>query len=173
MEVSVLAYYDPQLPIQLAGDASSCGIGAVLSHVLPDGSEKPVLYALPRALLQNKWPYVQLEKEALSLVYGIQKFHQYIYGRNFTLLIDHHPLTVILGPKKGIPPLAAARLLRWALLLLAYQYTNKFHPTQDHANADGLSRLPVKGAQPIGNFPQAEVFNATQMQVLHVTVDQL
>ena len=87
------------------------------------------------------------------MVYKIQKFHQHIYGRNFTLITDHHPLMVILGPKKGFPPLAAAYLQKWSLLLSAYQYTIKFFCTQDHANADGLSRLPVKGAQPIGNSP--------------------
>ena len=85
----------------MAGDALLHGIGAVLSYVLPDGSEKPVAYVL-RALLLNERQYAQLEKEALPLVYWIQKFHQYIYGRNFTLLTDHHPFTVILGPKKGI-----------------------------------------------------------------------
>ena len=89
------------------------------------------------------------------------------------LLMDHRNLTVILGPKKGVPPLAAVRLQRWALLLSAYQYTIKFCCTQDHANADGLSRLQVKGTQPIGNFSHAEEFNAAQMQVLPVTADQL
>lgn len=49
----------------------------------------------------------------------------------------------ILGPKKGIPTLSAARLQRWALILSAYQYDIIFRQTQDHANADGLSRLPV------------------------------
>ena len=66
--------------------------------------------------------YTQLEKEALSLVFGIKKFHPYIYGREFQLLIDHKPLTTILGPKAGIPSLAAARLQRWALLLSSYKY---------------------------------------------------
>ena len=41
----LLVHYDPKLPLCLAGDASAYGVGAVLSHVLPDGSEHPIAYA--------------------------------------------------------------------------------------------------------------------------------
>ena len=63
-----------------------------------------------RTLSEAKKKYTQVEKEALSLVFGVSKFHQYLYGRMFTLITDHKPLTTILGPKHGIPPLAAARM---------------------------------------------------------------
>ena len=52
---------------------------------------------------------------------------------------------VILGPKKSLPTLAAARLQRWAILLLGYQYDLEFWPSGRHSNADGLSRLPRPG----------------------------
>ena len=168
----MLAHYDPRLPIRLAGDASSYGIGAVLSHVLADGTERPVAYA-SRTLLSNEQHYAQVEKEALYLIFGVQKFYQYIYGREFTLVTDHRPLTTIFGPKKGVPPLAAARLQRWALLLSAFRYKIEFRPTLAHANADGLSRLPLQQKVAVGNPPDPAVFNVRQINILPVTAKQL
>jgi len=94
-------------------------MGAVIAPAYPDGTERPIAYA-SRTFTASERNYAQLEKEAYSLVYGVPKFHQYLYERKFTLCTDHKPLTTILGPKKGIPTLAAARLQRWALILSAY-----------------------------------------------------
>ena len=108
---------------------------------MPDESEKPIAFA-SRTLSKAERGYSQLEKEALSIIFGAQKFHQYLYGRKFTLVTDHKPLITILNPRKGIPSLATARLQRWALILASYQYEIEFKPTDKHSNADGLSRLP-------------------------------
>ena len=55
------------------------GLGQ-LYLVLPDGTERPVAYT-SRTLTSTERNYAQLEKKALSLIYGVQKFHQYLYGR--------------------------------------------------------------------------------------------
>ena len=107
--VPILAHYDPSLPLRLAGDASQYGVGAVISQVSLNGDERPVAYA-SRTLSASERNYSQIEKEALSLIYGLCKFHQYLYARNFTIITDHKPLLAILGPKKNIPTLAAARM---------------------------------------------------------------
>ena len=169
----VLVHYDPTLPLKLAGDASEYGVGAVLSHVCPDESERPVAFA-SRTLSSSERNYAQLEKEALSLIIGVRKFHQYLYGRPFTPYTDHKPLTTILGSKAGIPTLAAARLQRWALLLSTYQYTIEYHSTACHANADGLSRLPLQGTgEEEEDVTAATVFNVAQLESLPVTAEQL
>lgn len=61
-------------------------------------------------------------------------------------MTDHKPLLAILGPKKGVPALAA-RLQRWAVLLSANTYDIRFKTTVNHANADGLSHLPLPTQQ--------------------------
>ena len=113
--VSASVHFDPSLPIELAGDASAYGIGAAISHIFPNGQERPIVFA-SHTLSTTKKNYGQIEKEALSLVYGIHKFHQYLYGHKFILVTNHKSLLTLLGSKKGIPSLAAARLERWTVL---------------------------------------------------------
>ena len=122
---NLLVHYDPTLPVRMAGDASPYGIGAVLSHVMPNGVEQLIVFA-SRTLSTSQSNYAQLEKEALTLIFGVRKFYTYLYGRPFTLVTDNKPLQCILGPKKGIPLMAAAHLQRWAIILASYQYDIEF-----------------------------------------------
>lgn len=115
-----------------------------------------------RKLSKSEQNYVQIEKEALALVYSIRHFHQYLYGRHFTLVTNHQPLVTILGPKRGIPALVAARLQCWAITLSAYQYQIEFKSTHDHANANGLSRLPLPSAGE-REMTDADVFTVVQV----------
>ena len=103
----------------------------------------------------------------------MSKFHAYLYGRKFTLVTDHKPLTTILGPKKGIPLIAAARLQRWALTLSAYSYDIRFRHTSEHGNADGLSRLPLHHVTATGHYTEPAIFNLQQLRSLPVTAKKL
>ena len=138
-----LSHYNPHLPVSLACDASSVGVGAVIFHTLADGSEKVVAYA-SRKLSPAEKKYAQIQREALSIVYGVQKFRQYLLGRKFCLLTDHKPLLTVFHPEKGIPEMISSRLQRWAIILSAYTYEVKHKPSEQHGNADGLSRLPLE-----------------------------
>ena len=68
-----LAHFDPKLQIVLACDASAYGIGAVLSHRLSDGTEKPVGFT-SRTLSTAEKKYSQLEKEGLACIFGVNRF---------------------------------------------------------------------------------------------------
>ena len=169
---NVLVHYDPGHPLTIAADASAYGIGAVISHTMEDGTKRPIAFA-SRTLLPSKKNYSQIEKEALSIVFGISKFHAYLYGRQFTLITDHKPLTSIFGPKKGILTIAAARLQRWALKLSAYSYDIRYRSTNNHSNADGLSRLPLNNLSRVGYTPEPAVFHLQQLHSLPVTATKL
>ena len=91
-------------------------------------------------------------------------------------IFTHKPLVTILNPTKGIPPLSAARMQRWALLLSAYSYTITYRATKLHGNADALSRLPLKAEitkEDHSYVSYDSVFNLGQREALPVTAKLL
>ena len=169
---TVLTHYNPDLELRMAADASPYGVGAVLTHIMPDGAERPIAYA-SRTLTQSERNFAQLEREALVLIFGVKKFHQFLLVRPFILVTDHKPLLTILGPKKGVPTMAAARLQRWALNLSSYTYSMEFKYSKENATADALSRLPCPATA--DDFIIQSEFTCTvnHLQGLPVTAKQL
>ena len=80
---NTLCYYDPDLPLSLEMDASQSGIGAVL---LQEG--QPISF-MSRALTETQSRYSNIECEVLGVVTGVEYFHQYLFGKKFTLYTDH------------------------------------------------------------------------------------
>ena len=138
---TLLVQYDLDKKVILSCDASPYGVGAVLSHVTEDGSERPIGF-VSRTLAPAEKKYSQLDK-GLATIFGIKKFHQHLYGRSFKITSDHKPLLGLLGENKGVPVMASARMQRWALTLAAYEYRLVYKGGKDNGNSDALSRLPL------------------------------
>lgn len=75
---AVLAHYNCDRKLILDCDALRYGIGAIISHVMDDGTEQPVAY-VSRSLNAAECRYSQLDTEALAILFGVEKFHPYTY----------------------------------------------------------------------------------------------
>lgn len=78
----VLVHFNPKYKIKLACDASPYGLGCILSHIFPNGDEKPIAFA-SRTLTKAETAYSQIDKEAAAIIFGIKHFHQYLYANQF------------------------------------------------------------------------------------------
>ena len=96
---STLRHYDTAKLPTLQTDASIKGLGA---SPIQDG--QPITYA-PKAISDAETPYAYIKRELLAVVFGVQKFHTYIYGRPFKVITDYKPLVMILNkPLTSAPP---------------------------------------------------------------------
>ncbi|GFW48409.1 uncharacterized protein K02A2.6 [Trichonephila clavipes] len=93
-------------------------------------------------------------------------------GRRFTLITDHKPLIAIFGSKRGLPVLAATRLLHYALILQSFEFDIIFRKTIEHGNADFLSRLP-KTSEELEVKDDITIFQMSQIEALPVTSKEL
>jgi hypothetical protein len=91
-----------------------------------------------RTLINAERNYPTVEKELLAIVWGCKYFRQYLYGRTFTVVTDHRPLTWIFSVKDP-----SSRLLRWRLKLEEYQYEVVDKKGSNNTNANALSRIHV------------------------------
>ncbi|XP_050548112.1 uncharacterized protein LOC126909726, partial [Daktulosphaira vitifoliae] len=122
----ILMHFNPNYKISLACDASSYGVGGVISHILPNNEERPIAYT-SRTLNVAEQKYSQIDKEA-----------------HFILKSDNKPLTHIFHENKCLPQVAANRLQRYALFLANYNYSIKYVKSTENSSADALSRLAIK-----------------------------
>ena len=132
-ENACLKYYDRNDTVDLEVDASPKGLGCALVQ-----QGKPVAFG-SKTLTECQSRYSNIEREMLAVVYGIQRYHTFLYARPFTIITDHKPLvSICTKPIHAAPP----RLQNMLLLIQGYRYKIKYRPGEDMVLADTLSRIP-------------------------------
>ena len=120
-------------------DASPIGIGAILTQKENSTNAIPrVICYSSRTLSEVEKRYSQIEREALAIMWGCEKYHLYLYGKSFSVVTHDKPLTKIFNDPAHQPP---PRIERWILKLQPYEFTVEYRPGEDNP-ADYLSRHP-------------------------------
>ncbi|KAL6417870.1 hypothetical protein ACFW04_012472 [Cataglyphis niger] len=133
----ILQYPDFTKPFVVTTDASGYAIGGILSQG-SIGKDLPIAYT-SRLLNTAEKNYSTIEKELLAIVYCVNYFRPYLYGRRFELVTDHKPLVWLHSVKDP-----TSRLVRWRLKLAEYEYEVKYKAGRTNVNADALSRNPAQ-----------------------------
>lgn len=149
-QAPVLAYYSPKKELVIQCDASSLGLGAAL---LQEG--QPIAFA-SRALTDPETRYATIEKEMLAVVFALEKWHQFVFGRHVVVKTDHKPLEAI--TKKPLDR-APRRLQGMLLRSLAYDIEVQYVPGRTQHLADMMSRsyLPAEGQDTHSEFEAVNV----------------
>lgn len=138
----LLVHLEDDLPLYLVCDASGLGIGSVLCHVI-EGEERPITFH-SRSLNRHEMNYTVSEKELLAIIHGVKKNRQFLVGRQFIIVTDHHSLCFLFSLKDP-----HGRLARMALYLSNYEFKVEHRKGKDNCVADCLSRHPLPETLPL------------------------
>jgi len=161
--------YNPKKETTVAADASSYGLGAVLTQIQPDSNCRPVAHA-SRALTSTEVKYDQIEKESLALTWACERFSDYLIGKLFHM---HKPLVSLLGSKQLDTLLL--RIQRFRMRLVRFTYTISHIAGKELTIADTLLRSPVSSStsEDVHFNSEVDAFVDSIVQNLPATKKQL
>jgi transposase InsO family protein len=154
LHAPILGYFDnsPDCMTILTTDASRTGLGGMLSQV-KDGVERPI-YFISRKLSQAETKYSVPELETLAVIWGVERLSQYLHGRSFTIRTDHSSLRQVLTGKMD-GALLSARVTRWAIRLMGFNFTVEHISGAKNVVADCLSRMPLNLSNSTDGFDES------------------
>ena len=155
---NILQMFNPNLPIIVETDSSSYGIAGVLLQRETNSKFWHPVQFISRTLNSAERNYSCLEREALSVIFALDKFKHFLLGSKFHILNDHKPLMSLFAKHKSVPQSCSARVQRWCLKLCQYNYEFIYSKGKDNVQSDCLSRLPLADIPKI-NEPEELIFH--------------
>ena len=137
----ITAFPDFNLPFRLYTDASTAGLGAILTQVQED--KERIICCVSRSLNQVEKAYPATKLEFLAIIWAVAKFRPYLMSMSFVVYTDHYALQWLKTMRTG-----SALLHRWSAALEEYEFTVKHRPGKSQTHVDGLSCLPVNPPPP-------------------------
>jgi hypothetical protein len=135
LQAPMLAYLDYNRPIFIRCDASRFGCGAVLFQYDDMGREHVACYA-SRKFLDSETRWSTFQQEASTVVWALQRFHEYTMGYHCIVECDHRNISFV--KKSAMPQLA-----RWRLILQEHDFSIRYLQGSLNLVSDGLSRQHV------------------------------
>ena len=127
-----LPHFDRNKYTTLQMDASKKGFGTIILQ------DNKLIYFTSRSLTLAEKNYQNLEWECMAAIWGMEKFHFYLYGKEFLLQTDQKPLTSIF--KKHLVNVSP-RVWRIAMRSWLYMFKMEWIPGKDNTIVDGLSTV--------------------------------
>lgn len=160
-------FYHPSLQTRLYVDASPVGVGAVLTQIQKNGREQTVAYAA-KSLTEVERRYPQNQREALAVVWGVERFSHFLLGKKFTIHTDNKAVQFLFGGKDRDSKRAITRSEGWALRLSSYNFVMKFISGKENI-ADPLSRLCPKEDKEFDNNNRNQEFCDVKLRIKSLT----
>jgi len=141
MEAPILQYPNFEKPFIIMTDASTTGLGAVLSQLDDNKKERVIAYA-SKSLNRTEQNYPTTELEGYGVIWAIRYFHKYLLTKPFKIFTDHSALKYLQTMKNP-----KAKIARWIMELQQYDFEIEHRPGKSNKNADALSRIPINTTQ--------------------------
>ena len=131
----VLAFPKFDRPFLVTTDASNIAIGGVISQLDDYGIERPICFA-SRALKKQEKNYSTFHKEALAILWMLERHRFFLLGNPIVLKSDHRPLRDLFDKQD-----LGSRQSRWIERLLEFNIKDfEFIAGKSNVVADSLSR---------------------------------